>query len=431
MTDLSAHLASLPADALHTVLHVGAGDGSDLDAYRALAPQRLILVEGDPDTAELLGDAARDLSGSEIHSAVLAPTAGLLAWNRYNLRFLNGPLDASGLARLFPRLRRLGTTRLDAQAIGDFIESLALTPPGEGKSLLVLDVPGQEHALLEALQPRLASRFDAILIRSARPGLLPGSEPGDTDRLLQSLHYRSAPADDADDPLWTTRLWRFDRQAAERAGYAARIAALETDLATARAESAAHKARLDQLAKAHDQLKAEAPGQQAELHAARQSVIAAKAQIETLIKARDEQAKLAADRAAKLDQALQARAAADKAASEAKAQIEALAKSRDEQAKLAADRAAKLDQALQARAAADKAASEAKAQIEALAKSRDEQVKLAQSRATQIATLTREAHSLSQAMEDADYRHQAMQMELQKAEAQIGLIKDLMREPAA
>lgn len=389
MTDLSTHLASLSADAVRTVVHIGAGDGLGLDAYRELAPQRLILIEGDPDTAELLGDAARDLPGAEIHCVALAPVTGALPWNRYNLRFLNGPLDAGALTRLFPRLRRIGNTRLEARAISDFIEDLALTPTGEGEALLVLDVPGQEHALLEALQLRLAGRFDLILLRSARPGLLPGAAAGGADGLLQSLHYRSLPTDDAGDPLWITRLWRFDRQAAERAGYAARIATLESDLATARAESADCAARLDQLAKAHEQLKAQAPGQQAELQQARQSL------------------------------------------ADAKAQLEALGKARDEQARLAADRAAQLDQAVQAKAVADKAAQDAKTQLEALGKARDEQARLAQSRATQIATLTREAHALRQSLEEADYRQQAMQIELQKAEAQIGLIKELMREPAA
>ena len=262
MNPLLAPLFNWLGDRTATVVHLGAGSGALLDAYASVSCRRLVLVEGDPDLAGALASRAAPLDGVEVHARALAADAGHVLWNRYNLRALNGPLDAMALRNIYPRLQSLSALPLPTTAIADWLRSLALGRD-DGPRVLVVDLPGQEDRLLGAVDDEQLWAFDAVLLRGC------GHPPGEgwdaaaaAEQRLGARWFRPGPEPAAQDPLWPVRLLVQDRSgrvealaaaalAGERAARA--VAEAERDAAAAardaaKDESAGHQARLGELA---------------------------------------------------------------------------------------------------------------------------------------------------------------------------------------
>ena len=196
-------LASLTDRPLGTVVHVGAGNGMVLERLARLSPARVVLVEGDPDIAAALERSADGLPWAEVVDRPVAAQAGPLAWHRYSLPAVNGPLDATPLGVYYPRLRRTGSRRLDAIALADLLASLDLGEDDPGAHVLVLDVPGQEDALLASLPQPLLTCFELVVLRGCREALPPdGAAADQAIARLQACSFDvlANAADTA--PLW-------------------------------------------------------------------------------------------------------------------------------------------------------------------------------------------------------------------------------------
>ena len=429
------HLLDRP---LGTVVHLGAGNGLVLARYAALAPARVVLVEGDPDMAAALQRSAAGLPWAQVLARPVAVQAGPLAWRRYNLPSLNGPLDAAPLQLYYPRLQQTGAHTLDAVALADVLADLGLAAEASAAHVLVVDVPGQEASLLAALPQELLACFDLLILRGCRDALPPGGAP--VAQALDQLQQRSfdvLASASGSTPLWSTTQLRFNRQRFEHAQQQARLAALtaalaqrdqalagaqqalDAQVAAARADAdalqAAHAAQVQQLGQAADaqarlaaerqaqiealaQAKAGADKLAAERHVQLAQATAAKlsaeklaadrlAQMEPAVAARVAAEKLAADRQAQLEQAAKARDEQAKLAAERQAQVEALAQAKAAAEKLAADRLAQIEPAVAARVAAEKLAADRKTQLDQATKARDEQAKLAAERQAQVEAL--------------------------------------------
>jgi hypothetical protein len=169
MDALIEALTRIPSRPLGTVVHIGAGSAA-LEQHEALVANRLVLVEGDPDIVSDLRSGASRLSRAvDIVGQPVAPAAGPLLWHRYNLRMLNGPLDASTLGRFYPRLRQASALPLHALAFGELLGQLDLahddTHEDQPPNVLLLDVPGQEDALLASLSEAELRNFGWITLR--------------------------------------------------------------------------------------------------------------------------------------------------------------------------------------------------------------------------------------------------------------------------
>jgi chromosome segregation ATPase len=214
MTTIADCLPGLATQSWSLVLHIGAGATGALDSHAKLSPRRLVLVEGDAEMARELSLAARALPAAEVLSHAVSPTAGELTWHRYNLRALNGPLPAAGLEAYYPRLRPISTEAVRAVAIADLVDQLL--PPGATGNLLVLDVPGQEVALLEALGDERLTRFDKVLVHGRNLDTGHGHALAASMSWLKTHHVVVAPSNaDAPKRLWETVTGVVDRRAVE------------------------------------------------------------------------------------------------------------------------------------------------------------------------------------------------------------------------
>jgi chromosome segregation ATPase len=194
-----------------TVIHVGAGRGASLKCYARFPDAKVLLVEGDLETSAVLRRAARSLPSVRVLANVVAPTAGRLDWYRYNLPALNGPYPADAFAHWYPKLRRINVMSVRSVAlapvIGEEVPARDSEPVGSG--VLILDVPGQEAALLESIGDQLF-RFQTLIVRRSAA---PPNDTGCWEQLKARLREKCFDFSDEDasgDPLWPSAMFYFD-----------------------------------------------------------------------------------------------------------------------------------------------------------------------------------------------------------------------------
>jgi hypothetical protein len=211
-----------------TVVHVGAGTGAVIEDYRSLNPARLLLLEGDPDSAVALREHAAAEPAVEVFGEVVARRDMSLHWYRYTLASVNGPVDRGDLVRIYPRLRLIGTQPLKAVAFDRWLARAVGELDDKQSHVLVMDVPGQEAALLQTLPQTLLERFEVVVLKGCAAPVPDGvvaaafAEARLRERSFEALR------DSADaDPLWPVSAWRFDVQAAELKRLRDRVLQLE------------------------------------------------------------------------------------------------------------------------------------------------------------------------------------------------------------
>ncbi len=427
MTDALIHTLVRAIDRpVHTLLHIGCG-ATPMPAYESLAAERIVLVEGDPEAFADLAAAAQRSGRSHVQTLqrVVRPQAGPVLWHRYNVRRLNAPESMMALKRVYPRLMELSQLPQEGVSLAALAaEVLPASDDAGATHALVLDVAGQEGALLDALPNEWLQRFRYVAIRGVGQSTGDGWRPlGETTNRLRIACFETLSLPDGvDDPLWPGVVLRLDTQALEREQLRAYCSRLEGELAQARCSLHDAKTQIDSLSQAEaatEQLAAErlTQLQQTTQQRDEQTKLAAhaKAQIDSLSQAktaadrlaaeraiqlqqmtqqRDEQTKLATDAKAQIDSLSQAKTAADKLAAERATQLQQMTQQRDEQTKLAADAKTQIDSLSQAKAAAEKLAAERASQLQQMTQQRDEQTKLAAERQQNIEALGRERAQL-------------------------------------
>lgn len=398
MDHLIECLDHLAGRTLGTVVHIGAGDTAVLEAYDRVRLQRLVLVEGDPETAALLKEAAAKCEGVRVLATAVAPEAGSLVWFRYNLARLNGPVDWESLTSIYPRLRRLDCLSVRAAALRTLLEQQVDITDGSTDNVLVLNVPGQEGPLLASLPAELQHHFTWVVLCTCSAPLGPSeSTPSAALQYLQRGSYGlAATAGDAD-TLWPAKLLRFDATSFE-------LRTLRDRLDTAIALQQSQTATIAEQQRQREALEQDRAALEA---AARQS-------------------------SEELRQVSQARDGLALSLSQAQTQIASLNSALGETRKQAAERESLVQQLMKVRDELTRQSSERQVEIEALQR---ERTLLAEARDEQARARRQEEQrsaQLESALAELTARHGLLQEELVKAEAQIELITDLLlREPQA
>ena len=247
---LDAALARWPAGSMSFVLHVGAGSGEVLPLYAALKPLQVLLVEGDPLHGDALRVAAAEFPFADVLVRAVSPAGGELQWHRTTLPGLDGPLDMQGLRTYYPRLRLLETFPQASVAV----TGLAAQRPhaGSGAALLVLEVPGQEDALLAALGPRALQEFDACILCgcNAAGGVTPAPQ---AVRRLQAGGATVSWSNAEREPLWPVTALLTPRGQVRQVGVAPTSIRREHE---ASADGAAQRAELGRLRDENEMLRA-------------------------------------------------------------------------------------------------------------------------------------------------------------------------------
>lgn len=246
-------LSSLCAEAaIDTILHLGAGPCTELTAYLGSAARQIHLVEPLPSFHEGLAAQARHEPRLRVHAVAVAAEAGQARLNLYNLAELSSLRDATGLHDLFPGLRLVDRIAVETVTLAEVLLQL----PEAGTDILIIDTPGYETAILDALfQGPQRHRFAHIFTRIGVTPLYKGAgELAQLRGLLAANGYCIAVSaqDDPDRPAVAASLDQAalaqDRLKAELAETAAQLAQIQTTatarISTLETEAADREARL-------------------------------------------------------------------------------------------------------------------------------------------------------------------------------------------
>lgn len=200
---------------MHTILHLGAGRGSDLADHLSSGAERIVLVEADPDAVKTLRRAAAEHDHVEVvHAAVSGEASGQeVMLRRFNLRRFNSIRTPTGLRELYPGLRQIGDAPAPARTLAQLVEELPIDPASSNH--LVIDVPGEDGAVVSALcSDGLDDVFDYVTLHCGTYALFERSKPAEELlRTLAECGYELTGGDDGEDPdrpVWT--LYRDRRQ---------------------------------------------------------------------------------------------------------------------------------------------------------------------------------------------------------------------------
>ena len=340
---------------LNTLVYMGAGSGSELNTLLALQPQRLLLIEADPQLASALQARTATLKQIQVLNTAVSGHPGPAIFHRYNLPHAGSLHPASGLLELFPGLKTVGQLQMKSESPVTLLQPLQMV--AEQENLLIIDLPGEELAVLQALQQAgQLHLFRQLQLHCGRQPLYEGSKPA--ARILQWLQGQGFDVltedntQDPDRPNWT-----LQRNALHL-----------------------HSRELEQQLQLAKQAGVEQEKLAADAHA----------MIEQLSLARDEQGKLASERQTQIERLTHERDEHDRVFRERLVHIERLTQTLDEQTQHLAEQQAQLAQATQANVAQERLAADAHAMIEQLSLARDEQIQLVQQRDLQLGHITRD-----------------------------------------
>lgn len=193
---LTQQLWQMPAPDL--LVHIGAGECSELEDYRLIRPRRVVLVEPDPDRVAglRLGRQAR----VEVLPVAVAADEGRVALHQYNLADLDGLRPLADLRDRLPGLRETG--RIEVDAISAAMLARQLPWAENGRHWLVVEASGVEKEVLRALAECGAlQRFQHLIVRLPRAQIY-GDTAEAVDAVLEELaqagYAQEGAVDDAD-----------------------------------------------------------------------------------------------------------------------------------------------------------------------------------------------------------------------------------------
>jgi len=193
---------------MHTIIHIGAGQGEELQSYLDAGAQRIVLVEPNPKLADQLRETAQPHEQVTVVEAAVTSNPANNELKEYNLPEANSLHQPTGLKALFPGLKTLTTTQVSILTPEQLLKEHA---PEEGKPVkLVVQTPGEEHAIVEALINTGQLKQCAELQMATNPepyyeSSVPASE---TLKLLEDYGYEITE-ENQQDPDWPS--WQLAR----------------------------------------------------------------------------------------------------------------------------------------------------------------------------------------------------------------------------
>ncbi|GGB46273.1 hypothetical protein GCM10011502_19540 [Oceanisphaera marina] len=202
---------------VHTLVHIGPGNGSQLPEYEIMAPARLVLIEPLPTHANSL----RRLAASQLNAQVWEQAISCRHNNQpatfieFNLSEASSLHQPSGLLQLYPGIKTLRQHQVQTQTPAAMMATLNL--PKSETHRLVVEANGEETAImLELAQLGLLQQFKQVQLALPATPLYINEQP--TEQLpqqLQDCHFELMQ-ENTDDPDIHVQLWQFNQHSYQR-----------------------------------------------------------------------------------------------------------------------------------------------------------------------------------------------------------------------
>lgn len=167
------------------VMHLGAGSGLELDLYRSLGVQKSILVEPVPDLAASIEKKLRGSTDAVVYKIVAATQDGRQTLNVTNNPRFSSLLLLNRILEYFPNIRVDKLLEVDALTINSLCRLEKINRLNN--NLLVTEVMGAEHELLQQTGADTLQNFKWIIVRSSRDELFAPSRDTGITGLLRYL----------------------------------------------------------------------------------------------------------------------------------------------------------------------------------------------------------------------------------------------------
>ena len=320
------------------VIHIGAGLCEELSSYLEAGFEAIYLVEPNADSLAQLQPRLAGYGHIHVFPLAVSTETGRAALHVLNFADLSSLRQPTALKQILPGAHIIEDRQVDT----DTLESVLELVPGlsaQKHNMLVLEAPGEETAILEALaQSGLRDCFQSLVVRCSLEPYFEGESSIKTVLpALEAIGYSLESRDYDSDPDWPLYIFRLDAVRLETEKLNAEIVTLKAQtgnlneqLASARAQLArmqheasetrkgleeqlaARAAELETRAETVETLKAqlarmqhEASARDAELVVYREKENSLQAQLREAQSKADEVSKEHADELQKLEQTLQ------------------------------------------------------------------------------------------------------------------------------
>lgn len=191
---------------LNTIVYMGAGSCRELDALLALQPQRLLLIEADPRLASALKVRTAAQKQIQVQNTAVSGSPGTATLYRYNLPYAGSIHPPGGLLELYPGLKIVEQLQIKTESPVALLQPLGLA--AEQENLLIVDLPGEEFSVLQALQHAGQLQiFRQLQVHCGRQPLYVDDKPAaQILQWLQGQGFDVLAEDDTqnqDRPCWT------------------------------------------------------------------------------------------------------------------------------------------------------------------------------------------------------------------------------------
>ncbi len=228
------------------VLHIGAGGGDDIDVYLDLTDSRVHLVEPQPACVERLEGRVADADHIELVQLAAAAASGSQAFHMLSVPRFSGFLPAGAFREQMPGLFETACVEVETAGLADMVGRFGLRPGGD--NWLVVDAPGVESLLVEALEASSeAPVFSHVFLTASADGIPEAAEPMPSlAERLGAIGYRQVGANDSEDADWPRSHFELDPIVFDAAHQAAKARKLRETLTRLEAEHKAALARKDE-----------------------------------------------------------------------------------------------------------------------------------------------------------------------------------------
>ncbi|MFQ3191622.1 MAG: FkbM family methyltransferase [Paraglaciecola sp.] len=210
MLALLPNLLSHSSESINTVLHIGAGAGSELDTYQQLACEKIVAIEPDAALFKKLSTKARRFSNVETSQTWIGEKSTKAEAQIFaNPRF-NSLLSAGTLLEYFANLSQPKITEVNTLSLSDFF-STKLTLDRRKQNILVIEVQGFEVRLLQACEASLLQQFSLIIVRTSAEMLY--QDGANAEQLSTCLNEKSFDLmlSDTSDLPYVEHCYRLDQ----------------------------------------------------------------------------------------------------------------------------------------------------------------------------------------------------------------------------
>lgn len=239
MRRIAQYVADRSDWSFDVIVHIGAGLGAELAAYQRMGVRRTILIEANPELATLLRQRSSAMPAVEVRAVALAASDGEGLLQVFNNARESSLYPPTRLLQYFPNLCPAGSAQVPTVSLERVLREAAANP--SIGNLLVVDVAAIAPEALEGCALEVLHDFSHIAVLAAALPLYAGTagEP-ELRRWLEQSGYRQLYENE--DTVAPFRELLFVRDDAAVA--AMRLAAAAAELAALRAACSAQTGEL-------------------------------------------------------------------------------------------------------------------------------------------------------------------------------------------